>query len=57
MKRAPFAGFESLGDAEKGAAVGRLQALWTHPESVVGNRVALMAVRSADVLGVILGGK
>lgn len=54
---APFAGFEQMSEAEKTAAVERLHLHWTHPDSVVRNRVALMPVRSPEVLGVILEGK
>ena len=54
---APFAAFESLPDAEKDAAIQQLHGLWTHTDSPVRNRLALMPVRSADVLGVILGDK
>lgn len=53
----PYAGFEQMSDAEKTASVQRLHLLWTHPDSVVRNRVALMPVRSPEVLGVILEGK
>ena len=39
------------------SAIQNLHAVWTHPDSPVCHRLALMRVRSADVLGVILGEK
>jgi len=54
---APYADFEQMSEGEKTAAVERLQLHWTHPDSIVRNRLALMPVRSPDVLGVILEGK
>jgi adenine-specific DNA-methyltransferase len=52
----PYADFEQQTDAEKAASIETLHRLWTHPDSVVRNRLALMPVRSPDVLGVILDG-
>ncbi|MDX2281420.1 MAG: TaqI-like C-terminal specificity domain-containing protein [Saprospiraceae bacterium] len=54
---APYADFEQQTDAGKVVSIEALHRLWTHPDSIVRNRLALMAVRSPEVLGVILEGK
>ncbi|MBV6439221.1 MAG: hypothetical protein EPGJADBJ_00860 [Saprospiraceae bacterium] len=52
----PFRTFITMSDSQKAEAIEQLHRLWTHPESQVRNRLALMPVRSPDVLGVILDG-
>lgn len=51
---AHFANYETFADVKKESTIKHLYALWTHPDSIVRNRLALMSIRSPDVLEIIL---
>ena len=49
--------FEKLSDAEKEKVIEQLHTKWTDPDNEVRDRIKLFAVRSPDILKLILESK